>query len=396
MRDCSELLDNLDRNHKEVYSFINKKANKKKDFFIGIRDKYLNIYYKCASIVRVSIVKKKPVFTTHVKYLGKDDSGLTGSEKYERISLDDLRANWSNMLAEINNIQLGQSNTKNTKSSHKRIEKVCQQWIVNEANSRDESDWYYVDLEYTMQGVPTGRFDMIAVSKKKVNGKHRVALVELKVNYSSYAGMDGSRKKQHEKEFNLILAKKDELYNSGFELLKFGSGIVGHIADYLRFLQKNYYNTLKQEIVNIIKCHNKLGLLNNPNLCCIRSITSVDDLADKPEVHIVSYTKGPNNGQTNDDDVTIRELKNSMYKYLFEKPIKVKGIKKTSEYCLENCINGANINGFNTLRDKLFEDKKGKKEVIHCVQDIKGEKYDFYFTFVDAARSAAWNCLPKI
>lgn len=100
MRDCSELLDNLDRNHKEVYSFINKKANKKKDFFIGIRDKYLNIYYKCASIVRVSIVKKKPVFTTHAKYLGKDDSGLTGSEKYERISLDDLRANWSNMLAE--------------------------------------------------------------------------------------------------------------------------------------------------------------------------------------------------------------------------------------------------------------------------------------------------------
>ena len=85
-----------------------------------------------------------------------------------------------------------------------------------------------------------------------------------------------------------------------------------------------------------------------------------------------------------------------MYKYLFEKPIKVKGIKKTSEYCLENCINGANISGFNTLRDKLFEDKKGKKEVIHCVQDIKGEKYDFYFTFVDATRSAAWNCLPKI
>ena len=153
----------------------------------------------------------------------------------------------------------------------------------------------------------------------------------------------------------------------------------------------NYYNTLKQEIVNIIKCHNKLGLLDNPNLCCIKSITSVDDLADKPEVHIVSYTKGPNNGQTNDDDVTIRKLKKSMYKYLFKKP--KEDIKKTSEYCLENCINGANINGFNTLRDELFEDKK---EVIHCVQDIKGEKYDFYFTFVDAAINDAWNCLPKI
>ncbi len=126
---------------------------------------------------------------------------------------------------------------------------------------------------------------------------------------------------------------------------------------------------------------------------CIRSITSVEDLADKPEVHIVSYTKDPSNGQTNDEVVTIRELKNSMYKYLFKKPIKVKGIKKTSEYCLENCINGANINGFNTLRDELFEDKK---EVIHCAQDIKGEKYDFYFTFVDAAISDAWNCLPKI
>ena len=187
---------------------------------------------------------------------------------------------------------------------------------------------------------------------------------------------------------------KDGLY--GFEEVKLGSGIVGHITDYLRFLQKNHYKTLKQEIVNIIECHNKLGLLNNPELSCISRITSVDDLAEKPEVHIVSYTKGLNNGQTNEKAVTIRELKKSMYKYLFEEPIKDKGIGKTSEYCLENCINGANINGFNTLRDKLFEDKKDKKEVIHCVQDIKGEKYDFYFTFVDAARSAAWNCLPKI
>ena len=30
-------------------------------------------------------------------------------------------------------------------------EKICQQWIVNEANARQKSDWYYVDLDYTME-----------------------------------------------------------------------------------------------------------------------------------------------------------------------------------------------------------------------------------------------------
>jgi hypothetical protein len=235
-----------------------------------------------------------------------------------------------------------------------------------------------------MQGVPTGRFDMIAVSKKKVDGKHRVALVELKVNDSSYAGMDGSRKKQHEKEFNLILEKKDALYNSGFEPLKYGSGIVGHIADYLRFLQKNYYNTLKQEIIDIIKCHKRLGILKDPDLLLV---SSVNDLADKPEVHIVSYTKVPDD---KDVAVPIKTLKESMYKYLFKDPKKT--VKKTSVYCLENCINGANINGFNTLKEELFEDNNE----IHCSQNIKGENFEFYFTFFDATKSDAWNCLPKI
>ena len=78
-----------------------------------------------------------------------------------------------------------------------------------------------------------------------------------------------------------------------------------------------------------------------------------------------------------------------MYKYLFNEPRNT--VKRTSGYCLENCINGANINGFNILKDELFTDNNE----IHCVQDIKGEMFDFYFTFIDATRSDAWNCLPK-
>ena len=392
MRNCSELLDNLAQNYKEVYSFITEKANEKKDFFIGIRYNYLNIYYKCASVVRISTVRKKPVFITHVKYLGKDDSGLTGDKKYERIGLDELKANWSNMLKKIDIIQLGDPNTKETKSSHKRIEKVCQQWIVNEANSRKESDWYYVDLEYTMQGVPTGRFDMIAVSKDIIDGKHRVALIELKVKDKSYAGMDGTKAAKYEKELETIKNVKDGLY--GFEKVKLGSGIVGHITDYLRFLQKNHYKTLKQEIVNIIECHNKLGLLNNPELSCISRITSVDDLAEKPEVHIVSYTEGLNNGQTNDNAVTIRKLKKSMYKYLFEEPIKDKGIGKTSEYCLERLINPGNIEGFYNLKKDLFNDDNNIK-CSQPIQTVNGNtSFDFDFTFVEASSDDAWNCLP--
>lgn len=385
MRNCAELLNVLeDWQNCEIYHFIKSKANSK-DFFIGIRDNYLNIYYKCASVVLISIKKNKLEFKTHYKSLGPKWNKTLMKKPYIIISFEELLRKFEKMLVNIFTIQLCQ----NTDSvNHKRREKICQQWIVNETNARRESDWYYVDLEYTMQGVPTGRFDMIAVSKKKVDGKHRVALVELKVNDSSYAGMDGSRKKQHENEFNLILAKKDELYNSGFEPLKFGSGIVGHIADYLRFLHKKiYYDTLKQEIIDIIKCHKRLGILKDPGLSLI---CSVNDLADKPEVHVVSFTKVPNDKENSNAGVPIKKLKESMYKYLFKEPKNT--VKRTSCYCLENCINGANINGFNTLRDELFKDKNE----IDCVQDIKGEIFDFYFTFVDATRSDAWNCLPKI
>lgn len=385
MRNCAELLNILeDWQNRGIYHFIKSKANSK-DFFIGIRDNYLNIYYKCASVILISIKKNKLEFKTHYKYLGLQDSETLKKKPYIIISFEELSRKFEKMLVHIFSIQLCQNVDS---GKHKRREKICQQWIVNEANARRESDWYYVDLEYTMQGVPTGRFDMIAVSKKKVDGKHRVALIELKVNDSSYAGMDGSRKKQHEKEFNLILAKKDELYNSGFEPLKFGSGIVGHIADYLRFLHKKiYYDTLKQEIIDIIKCHKRLGILKDPGLSLI---SSVNDLADKPEVHIVSYTKVPDDKEPSNVAVPIKTLKESMYKYLFNEPRNT--VKRTSGYCLENCINGANINGFNILKDELFTDKNE----IHCVQDIKGEIFDFYFTFIDATRSDAWNCLPKI
>ena len=381
MRDCSKLLDELKCDYKEVYSYIKQKA-KTPGYFIGIRDNYLNIYYKCASVAKVGINKNGPVIETHLKYLGKDEPE---SKRYIKISFDQLKENWKRILKNIHYIQLGKSDSKLTKSSHKKIEKITQQWIVNETNSRQDSDWYYVDLEYEMKNASTlFRFDMIAVTKQKVDGKHKVALVELKVKDGSYKGMDGSKKKGHENAFDSILKKNDELYNCND--VKFGSGIVGHIADYLRFLHnKTNYNTLKQEIIDIIKCHKRLGVLKDIDL----SLT-VNDLADKPEVHIVSFTKVPNDKEHSNAAVPIKTLKETMYKYLFKEP--KNSVKISSGYCLENCINSANINGFNTLREELFTDNNE----IHCVQDIKGENFDFYFTFVDATRSDAWNCLPKL
>ena len=171
MRNCAELLNVLeDLQNRGIYHFIKSKANSK-DYFIGIRDNYLNIYYKCASVVLISIKKNKLEFKTHYKYLGLQDSETLKKKPYIIISFEELSRKFEKMLVHILSIQLCQNADS---GKHKRREKICQQWIVNEANARRESDWYYVDLEYTMQGVPTGRFDMIAVSKKKIDGKHRV------------------------------------------------------------------------------------------------------------------------------------------------------------------------------------------------------------------------------
>lgn len=70
-------------------------------------------------------------------------------------------------------------------------EKQAQQRLVVANNQNRNSDWYCVDLEYTQakeKDPAYGRADLVAVTRwPDAEGRHRVALIELKVGHESYS-----------------------------------------------------------------------------------------------------------------------------------------------------------------------------------------------------------------
>lgn len=99
-----------------------------------------------------------------------------------------------------------------TERNKSELEKGAQQKIMQEVNSNPNSKYYILDIEYDYPGIKYGRFDMIAVSKISVNGKHKIAVIELKHGTKAFAGRP----------------TKDNEY---------GSGIVGHAFNFYRYIK---------------------------------------------------------------------------------------------------------------------------------------------------------------
>ena len=255
-------------------------------------------------------------------------------------------------------------------------------------------DWYCVDMEYNQKETRIGRFDIIAISKKPdENNKHRVALIELKVGKESYDGSPKLSKKkptpQELKQFNsqlaLVFEKKDEIFSPASNNLRFGSGIVSHIADFLRYLPADgnqplsYQTMLAEEIPKIIKCQIQFG-------CPVpKEILEIDkeNLAIKPEVVFLCYTN------SSIEKETIVDLKNQFGKYIFSS---VKFGKKVPKYPLENTINNSNVSSFLSEDFVSFlQDPESKTYSIS--QDILGRPYSFSFVFVDSRGNDSLGCL---
>ena len=364
-RDCQIIINALNNgNHDEELEFL-KKAAEDSELFFGIRHNKLQLYKSRAMVVEVSYIKKED----RLVYKTNTTEDIENRNESREVTFKELKEQFTK------DVKIA----KNKYRDRGLFEEICQQWIVD-MNNKYSDDYYYVDMEFNIQGTRLGRIDMIAISRKKIDGKHRVILIELKVGKQSISGtwkFDDNHKNDKDIE--------SRIFNCDLKHpLKYGHGIVGHIVDYYRLISDENYNIIKTNICKMLKCQKQLGYLNDIQL----ANTRVEDLSDEPEVLIACYTYAPrssydsSNDEENNQPVSIDELKREVHKCLYK--------EIGSAYNLETALPYNMINGFMDI--KTDEPEKWSN-TLTIEQLLNNKKYAFTIKFIDAAANDCWNCI---
>lgn len=178
----------------------------KDELLIGVRNEYLNLYYDCASIAKITYNKldKKIVCTIHKKYIERVPDN--DAKVYVQIDPGEIYRDYKDIKIKCD--------TKNTQ------EKKAQSKLVLLNNANERSNWYCIDIEYK-KAFPnkaerdksgyTGRFDIIALSKTK---PRRLAVIELKYGSKAMGGKSGVHK--HAEDFFRLNDNDD--YKQQFKL----------------------------------------------------------------------------------------------------------------------------------------------------------------------------------
>lgn len=232
----------------------------KDEIIVGIRSDYINLYYNCDSIAKIS-ANKKELEAEISKYYLNEEKG------YHKLSPEKLCDNYKLI--------------KEQSDKRHKLEKQAQERLVIDNNKNEHSNWYCFDVEYKKAFANLssrdigGRFDIMAISK---DYPHKVALIELKYGASAIGGDSGIRK--HVEDFSLF-SGKDSKGNS-------------------------FFAQLKPEIVSIL---NKLELLGIDIPASLKGIKK-EDISDAPLFYFITLNNNPLEGSTNTP-------KSSMSGYLF-------------------------------------------------------------------------------
>ena len=378
----SDLLDILKSDYKDQYDFLIKKLNEKnsrgeKCFFLGFRDGYLNLYYKGMSVAKIELKDGKVQYTMSSYYLeGIDVDSPLDFEVFKSVDV------FAHIISQIEKHVTGQHGEKGKNLR----EKVCQQWLANMNNSYS-TDWYFIDMEYIYDQEPYGRPDLIAVSRKaNENGKHDVALIELKIRHSQYTGLATKDYEDNRAKYDVL---KNNLYDKRKDVreLKYGSGIVSHLADYLRFLynEDNYKIQMRDEVLGMIQANVSIGNIDaNDDLA---SVSSVTQLEDKPIIYVLTYSYTPYHPGDKEKKAEMKSMKQSLYNVLFG---------KRTPFGLKQMLNGEQISGLLSGEDeykKAIKDDSMRR--ITRIQNVNGIDYKFIFLFKDPddVTSKPWDCL---
>lgn len=254
----------------------------KDELFIGVRNNYLNLYYNCDSIAKVTYTRGKIHCEINRYYLkGVLDDSIE-NKGTQKVTPDYIVKNYDTIKSNSN---------KRTNDERKAQSKLV---LMNNANR--ESNWFCIDVEYIKQykniierdeANLNGRFDIIALSKSK---PHKVALIELKYGTKSIGGE---------------------------------SGIFKHVGDFVKFKEKGFFEShLKGEIIEIIKSQVDIGIQVPFQLP-----TEIDFLL--PEFYFITLNNNPEkvNGST---------PKQMMGARLFKDKKKWNSKKKSTKECVED------------------------------------------------------------
>ena len=177
------------------------------------------------------------------------------------------------------------------------LEKVCQQWIINNNNNNPDSDWYYVDMEYIYKEEdgdgdhPFGRADLIAIKKRpNENKKFDVAFIELKVGTGAYGvsikipdNIKGAEQRECCRKRVIKTLNKD-LWDDEVKGVKLGSGLASHVVDFMHFFaEEQAKNQLRKEILGILKIHKKFDLIDES--CPLYKLNVAEHIELNPDIY---------------------------------------------------------------------------------------------------------------
>lgn len=222
-------------------------GNHKDELFLGVRNNYLNLYYNCDSIAKITCTNDSICCEMDKYYLDGKHYNSKDKEKRHKITPAELNEKYEEI--------------KKNSEDKATPEKKAQSKLVLLNNSNKDSNWFCVDIEYVKQFRDkhekrkadfNGRFDIIALSIEK---PHRVALIELKYGSGAIGGK---------------------------------SGLFKHVEDFNKFCEKDYFEShLKQEIIDIVKSQKDLGVLVPFEL------PKRSNIAVKPEFFFITLDNNP-------------------------------------------------------------------------------------------------------
>lgn len=272
----------------EMEAFLKNRIIGNKELYLGIRDESIIIYYWGKNMMELvsagdqkGIVKISKFFIDRTAFCG-----LKFTQKADTMifpfdlefvqafveSYPELKENVENALVESAPIEakagpLGQK---------------YQGIIACNNNANPDSDWYCVDLNYSPEATPLGRIDMVAISKAKQNGKHRLVLIECKYSWQAYKSgyrknlYNNKKNKGYYIEANGLKTKataKGEQHRRRFGCkydekkqqivaYEFGSGITADFYNYSQFIFADagkLVEDLKAECFDILTTRKNLG-----------------------------------------------------------------------------------------------------------------------------------------
>ena len=244
------------------------------EIFMGVRNGYFNLYCGGASIGKFNFDDEKIInVEIHRKYIGENYSG------YLILPVENSPFNFKKICDNVKSFNLN--------SPKRNLEKQLQQRLVMANNLSAVSAWYFIDIEYVMQRQNKyepnfGRSDIVAISRRPIGGKYKLLMIELKIGSGSFS--------TDAKNFPSTKLTAEELLG---DTRNFGSGILGHFADFVRYKADKIYNCgdgfkgrftkLRGEVVNILENYSALGILPyDINL-------ELEDIFDEPTLVFLIY-----------------------------------------------------------------------------------------------------------